>query len=466
MAQHSKIIKAPYVRTRTKPATSIAASTISSRQWNSAGGQASSTYICSGKMGVSTFVDTVTPGFSMLRNRGEIINNPMSSVVTEYISDSATGWEVRWNDGSNWTNWTWNGPWRRYMTAIPLPSTPTVSIENLTRLAQTAVWADVEKSELLTGELVRDGRETISMLASPFKLISDTALSALSSSRKASRQKLLAGFIREYRNNPRYRRAIDRAVRQLNALRPKKQEVRTVDRMINSGEMVANLVLLNNLGVRPFLMDVKAIFDTIPNKQAEERKTARSTKSSTSSRTSTRTESKSGWTWVSTDVQTDVITVKSGLMYEIPPQLNPRADFGLRAQDIPATIWECLPYSFLVDYAVNVGDYITGMSNFIASVNGGNGLRTLAYFTVTKVESTLISTVTGFTPPSPWNAVTRPLAETSTTKTTTVTRNPGGFAPSMAYIGTSYKRSDAQLQNVLSLFVVKAKSYKNLFKLF
>jgi hypothetical protein len=57
---------------------------------------------------------------------------------------------------------------------------------------------------------------------------------------------------------------------------------------------------------------------------------------------------------------------KASILYEVDNPLLSRADsFGLRAKDIPETIWAVLPYSFMVDRVVNISDSIRGLTNLL-----------------------------------------------------------------------------------------------------
>jgi len=58
--------------------------------------------------------------------------------------------------------------------------------------------------------------------------------------------------------------------------------------------------------------------------------------------------------------------VKATILYEVN---NPRRDWqfklGLRAKDIPATIWAVMPYSFMVDRVLNVTDFVQAVTNLV-----------------------------------------------------------------------------------------------------
>lgn len=54
----------------------------------------------------------------------------------------------------------------------------------------------------------------------------------------------------------------------------------------------------------------------------------------------------------------------AGVIYEIKSQTtsqNISRILGIRARDIPATLWEIVPYSFVVDWFVNVGTWLNAV---------------------------------------------------------------------------------------------------------
>jgi hypothetical protein len=59
-------------------------------------------------------------------------------------------------------------------------------------------------------------------------------------------------------------------------------------------------------------------------------------------------------------VKNHSVVVSGGCLYQWEQTFN--SAFGLRISDIPSAIWELLPYSFVVDWVLNVGDYVQAIT--------------------------------------------------------------------------------------------------------
>lgn len=89
-----------------------------------------------------------------------------------------------------------------------------------------------------------------------------------------------------------------------------------------------------------------------------------------------------------------------GIRYAVAPrtpqeQLN--AIFSTRASDLPATIWECIPYSFVIDWFANVGDWVQAIVPVPGLVLQGHWVTSLSESVLT-MEGKSVSTT-----PNTWN---------------------------------------------------------------
>lgn len=87
------------------------------------------------------------------------------------------------------------------------------------------------------------------------------------------------------------------------------------------------------------------------------------------------------------------VTANAGVLYRLIPRTNPNqlaAMFGLNARNIPATLWETVPYSFVVDWFSNVGQWLSAVTPNPDVTIGGNWVTT----TDKTSETMIISQVT------------------------------------------------------------------------
>lgn len=91
-----------------------------------------------------------------------------------------------------------------------------------------------------------------------------------------------------------------------------------------------------------------------------------------------------GWSTTWSKESSREYEVKAGVLYEA--FLTRQNSFGLSLSDVPQSAWELIPWSFVVDWFVNVGDYITAVTPRLE-------LQVLASWTVVK-RTTSISFAT------------------------------------------------------------------------
>lgn len=113
---------------------------------------------------------------------------------------------------------------------------------------------------------------------------------------------------------------------------------------------------------------------------------------------------------------------RSGVMYESTNDVASSLDrYGLL--DLPAAAWEIVPYSFVVDWFTNVGDWITAMTPKI-------GVNTLAAFSTQRVELEEIRKITSqtYSAGSSWDD-TPLVGSMDTRKIITFVRTPEATLP-------------------------------------
>lgn len=58
------------------------------------------------------------------------------------------------------------------------------------------------------------------------------------------------------------------------------------------------------------------------------------------------------------------VDASAGILYEVQnPIMDWRTKYGLRIRDLPHTLWQVVPYSFMVDRFINLSDSLDGMKN-------------------------------------------------------------------------------------------------------
>jgi hypothetical protein len=77
------------------------------------------------------------------------------------------------------------------------------------------------------------------------------------------------------------------------------------------------------------------------------------------------------------------VSVRTGILYE----LDHRDVFGLSFKEIPITAWELVPYSFVIDWFVNAGDYIQAVTPKL-------GVKVLGSWSTTEDEIVTKTTTT------------------------------------------------------------------------
>jgi hypothetical protein len=137
----------------------------------------------------------------------------------------------------------------------------------------------------------------------------------------------------------------------------------------SSGDLskaTANAWLEYRYGWRPIISDATKIMEMIgrTGRKMRVRLVARSTESVDLSKTINETVA-GGLPRISgaevTARHTRSVRASAGVIYEVQPHTTPEQlleALGLRARDIPASVWELIPFSFVADWFMNVGSWL------------------------------------------------------------------------------------------------------------
>nr|UUW21147.1 MAG: maturation protein [Sanya solspi-like virus 2] len=121
------------------------------------------------------------------------------------------------------------------------------------------------------------------------------------------------------------------------------------------------------------------------------------------------------------------------------------SDFGLAPADIPEAVWEVIPFSFLVDYVVNIGEYL-------AALKATAYQKIYAWSTTVELENLTERTLSSYTVDPPW-AMVVPSTGYDSLLVKSKYRNHGSFGASLAYRPLQVALSPVHIQNILSLTV-------------
>lgn len=277
-----------------------------------------------------SFDDVVTLHFEERRDHGEIINNPMTKSVTQ-VTKTVVLYEEMY---SLWRYITCGTPpvqITAYNTGSHIvgthspdvllasevyPGTPTLSTSAVSDVAVTAAWANAQNADLLAFATLAESQKTIHGLSSLVKRIIRFALLV----RKGSFVKIWKTF---------------------------------------TASNLADSWMEGRYMIRPLVYDMWGLYKAVNNvlRRDSYRQTYRGSHSASASatevkKTFTRPGGYEVWGKYTT---TRTITARAGVLAHVQPIVGVTS-FGL---DQPfATIWELVPFSFVVDWFLNVGQVI------------------------------------------------------------------------------------------------------------
>jgi hypothetical protein len=157
-----------------------------------------------------------------------------------------------------------------------------------------------------------------------------------------------------------------------------KKRDKTVSRFASISDRVkaaAEVWASYSFAARPLMQTINDAIDAYNDQTVtNSRRTSRTLWDNDEYTSSTTVHSFSGW---KTNIQRDKEVHKEvhvGVTYENEDDYTIFAKLGLRGRDLPSTMWEVLPLSFMIDRVYNVKGFINGAINLLDSsvkINGG-----------------------------------------------------------------------------------------------
>lgn len=263
--------------------------------------------------------DFVVEGYSTLKKHGVIINNPCS--MSRYQVQSGSG---SFSGSLNNSNYSFQQEgavtehwWKDYGNDAwcPLPTDPT---STLVRISRLNALSNVSASSYAFGEDVGEIRETLRYMRNPIESMDNWA-----------------------RDFTRKRKSL-------------------TSKGLSMAKATAQVWLTARFALSPLLRSAddlsRSLFEVVT---VPKRITARGI-AEDSAHDSGEYGSDSARFAVS---RRRTITVRSGILYlEHNPCVDWKRTHGLRLRDVPHTVWQLLPYSFMIDRVIDISSAIAGLT--------------------------------------------------------------------------------------------------------
>lgn len=357
----------------------------------------------------TTMTDVVTPNFRRVSAKGGIVMSPMSKTTTEItclpvslngyyiesrVQNSTTNPKLGWN----WSRWHGDRPGASFLNMSSFPSTPSIS-KDVRSLAVSNAFSNISLSEAQLWATLGEGKETIEMLYSIMKNV-------------------------------------------YNLIFRKKKFLRKQTRRLSFKEITDHWMNVR-YGLRPLYYEAIGLMRALHAEPPEnQRQTFRGY-----SQDSAETKSFGSLDWKGFRFKTErstriTVRARAGVLTDIDFMGAVHA-FGL--SEIPQSMWELVPMSFIVDWFANIG-------TVIASWSPKPGFKFLGSWVTVETEIKQTARVVEVSPYPAWSP-TNDIAGTY--------KNPSAPAtPAYQKITTSVKREINPSRPVFPSFDVNLDTFK------
>lgn len=272
--------------------------------------------------------------------RGEIIMGDME--LTKWnrtMTAGSVGGSVATWTPPHGESWSYTGDYAytfENMVAASLVSPLADDLAKMREMALIKAYSKLNASDICSLEIITDLDKTVKMLHRPFSGVQDLLVKA-----NNKRLKLLGKTVQ------------------------------------SATRAAANAWLEYRLGMRPFLLDIDTIIESshaIKNRVEARRRVARSAvMQEYNTSKSLANEPMTGffystnnyWRCSGMAMLKEKASAHGGVIYDIKDRNTVdrlQAMLGTRPQDLPNSIWQTIPYSFVVDRFVNVGDWLSAIT--------------------------------------------------------------------------------------------------------
>jgi hypothetical protein len=162
------------------------------------------------------------------------------------------------------------------------------------------------------------------------------------------------------------------------------KKLRLVKTGVSAAKAISSAWLEYRYGWRPIMMDVSTIM-SLHEKGISPAKAARLVVRAGTQHVFKKNvavtsipSGMTGLTGTATFVRT--VTVNAGVIFDVTNQKDFEGlgkQMGLRASDVPSITWELTPYSFVLDWFVGVGDWISGVTPVPGTTIRGNWITSV-----------------------------------------------------------------------------------------